>query len=32
MANATEISAHYKISPPVVEAAMATYQKALSLG
>ena len=32
MANAAEISAHYKISLPVVEAAMATYQKALSLG
>ena len=27
-----EISAHYKIALPVVEAATATYQKALSLG
>ena len=32
MANAAEISAHYKIALPVVETAMATYQKALSLG
>jgi 3-hydroxyisobutyrate dehydrogenase-like beta-hydroxyacid dehydrogenase len=32
MANAAEISARYKIPLPVVQTAMATYQKALSLG
>lgn len=32
MAHADEISAHYKIALPVVEAATATYQKTLSLG
>ena len=32
MANAAEISAHYKIPLPMVHTAMTTYQKALSLG
>ena len=32
MANAAEISAHYKIPLPVVQTAMKTYQEALSLG
>jgi 3-hydroxyisobutyrate dehydrogenase-like beta-hydroxyacid dehydrogenase len=32
MVNAAEISAHYKIPLPVVQTAMTTYQKALSLG
>jgi 3-hydroxyisobutyrate dehydrogenase-like beta-hydroxyacid dehydrogenase len=31
-ANVAEISAHYKIPPPVIQAAMTTYQKALSRG
>jgi 3-hydroxyisobutyrate dehydrogenase-like beta-hydroxyacid dehydrogenase len=32
MANAAEISAHYKIPLPMVHTALTTYQKALSLG
>jgi 3-hydroxyisobutyrate dehydrogenase-like beta-hydroxyacid dehydrogenase len=32
MANAAEISVHYKIPLPMVHTAMTTYQKALSLG
>ncbi len=32
MAHAAEISAHYKISLPMVQTAMTTYEKALALG
>ena len=32
MANAAEISAHYKISLPMIQAAITTYEKALSMG
>ena len=32
MANAAEISAHYKISLPMIQTAITTYEKALSMG
>ncbi len=32
MANAAEISAHYKISLPIIQTAITTYEKALSMG